>query len=71
MYKASDISDRNSISELFEYAKTLGKIKTVVNSAGVSGVGAKAKQTFEIDLLGTENLIEVTLRYMDEGTTFN
>lgn len=68
MYKASDISDRNSIVELFEYAKTLGKIKTVVNSAGVSGVGAKAKLTFEIDLLGTENLIEVTLKYMNEGT---
>lgn len=67
-YKTSDISDKNSISELFEYGKSLGKIKTVVNSAGVSGVGADAKLTFEIDLIGTQNLIDLTLEYMEEDT---
>lgn len=57
VYKTSDISDKDTIKELLDYAKTLGKIKTVVNSAGVSGVGVSAKLTFDIDLLGTENLI--------------
>lgn len=68
VYKTSDISDKNSISELFEYGKSLGKIKTVVNSAGVSGVGVDAKLTFAIDLIGTENLIEETLKHTEEGT---
>lgn len=55
-YKQGDISSRESVSELFTFAKDLGDIKTVVNSAGVSGVGVDARLTFEIDLLGTENL---------------
>lgn len=65
-YKTSDISKKNSIKELLDYAKTLGKIKTVINSAGVSGVGVSAKLTFDIDLLGTENLIKETFEAIDE-----
>lgn len=67
-YKTSDISDRGSMKELFAYARSLGKIKTVLNSAGVSGVGADAKLTFNIDLIGTENLIEETLQVADRDT---
>lgn len=55
--KQGDISDRESVKELFDYAKSFGEVKTVVNSAGVSGVGVDARLTFEIDLLGTENLV--------------
>lgn len=68
VYKTSDISDNNSVNELFKYGSSLGKIKTIVNSAGVSGVGVDAKLTFEIDLIGTQNLIDNTLKYMDKGT---
>lgn len=60
-YKTSDISQKETIKELFEYAKTFGEIKTVINSAGVSGVGVDAELTFNIDLIGTENLINETL----------
>lgn len=68
VYKTSDISDMDSMRELFEYGKSLGKIKTVINSAGVSGVGADAKSTFEIDLIGSQNLIDNTLEYLEENT---
>ncbi|MDO5725147.1 MAG: SDR family NAD(P)-dependent oxidoreductase [Tissierellia bacterium] len=57
-YKTGDISSQESVDELFEYAKSLGNVKTLINSAGVSGVGADAKFTLEIDLLGTLHLIE-------------
>lgn len=67
-YKASDISKKDSIRELFEYGKSLGKIRTVLNSAGVSGGMANTKATFEIDLLGTENLIEEALNVAEEDT---
>lgn len=67
-YKSSDISRRDSIKELFEYGKSLGQIKTIVNSAGVSGGMANTKSTFEIDLLGTENLIEESLNVAEENT---
>lgn len=67
-YKASDISNRDSIKELFEYAKSLGRIKTVINSAGVSGGSADANMTLKIDLLGTEHLIKETLNVAEENT---
>lgn len=67
-YKASDVSNRDNIKELFEYAKSLGKIKTIVNSAGVSGGSADAKLTLDIDLLGTDNLIKETLSIMEDKT---
>lgn len=67
-YKSSDVSKRESIKELFEYAKSLGKIKTIVNSAGVSGGSADAKLTLDIDLLGTDYLIQETLEVMEEKT---
>lgn len=68
VYKTSDISDKNSVSELFDYAKTLGSIKAVINSAGVSGVGVDAASTFEIDLIGAQNLIDLTKKHMEKGT---
>lgn len=67
-YKSSDISNIDSIKELFNYAKTLGKIKTVVNSAGVSGGTVDSKVTFEIDLLGTDHLIDETLKSAEKDT---
>ena len=65
-YRSSDASKRESLRELFEYAKSLGKIKTVVNSAGVSGGSADAKLTLEIDLLGVENIIQETLNVIQD-----
>lgn len=67
VYKSSDISDSDSVAELFKYAKSLGKIKAVINSAGVSGVGAEPKLIFNIDLVGAQNLIDKTLEYAEEG----
>jgi len=67
-YKTSDVSNRDNIKELFDYAKSLGKVKTILNSAGVSGGSADAKLTFDIDLLGTENLILETANVMEEDT---
>lgn len=68
VYKTSDLTDKNSLKELFDYASSLGKIKTIVNSAGVSGTGRDARFTFEIDLLGTENLIKESLKVAEKGT---
>ncbi len=58
-----DISDQKSVAALFEYASSLGEIVGVINSAGVSGVGAKAEDVFKIDLLGSEIVIKEALKY--------
>lgn len=67
LYKTSDISDQASVDELFAYGKSLGDVKTVLNSAGVSGVGASARKTFEIDLLGTLHLINAAKKNISPG----
>lgn len=62
----SDISDLASIKEMFKFTKSLGKLKTIVNSAGVSGGQADAKVTLEIDLLGSQYLIEETYNNIED-----
>lgn len=65
-YKTSDITSEESLKELFEYAKSIGSIQTVLNSAGVSGIGGRTELTFNIDLLGSANLVEIAKDYMAE-----
>lgn len=66
-YKTSDLTDVDSLKELFEYAQELGNIKTILNSAGVSGIGGNTKLTFTIDLLGVAHLIDVAKEYLEES----
>lgn len=68
VYKTSDLTDKNSLKELLDYAKSLGKIKTIINSAGVSSSVGDVKFIFEIDLIGTENLIQESFNFLEEGT---
>lgn len=67
-YITSDVSDRDSVRALLEYGQSLGNIKTVINSAGVSGGSADAELTLKIDLLGVEYLIEETLALAKKNT---
>lgn len=69
IYKTCDVSNKNLLKELFDYAKSLGKIKTVINSAGVSGTGVDARYTLEVDLLGTEYLINESFKIASENTS--
>ncbi len=64
-----DLSDKESIETLINVGRELGNIKTLVNSAGVSGDQAKAKLLFEINLLGTQHLIEQAKDHMNEGSS--
>lgn len=66
-YKTCDISSREAVRELMEYAKSLGNVKSIVNSAGVSGVGVSARKTFEIDLIGSEYILEEALKVIGEN----
>ncbi|MDO5714026.1 MAG: SDR family oxidoreductase [Tissierellia bacterium] len=67
VYKSCDISKPDQVRALFEFAEGFGEVKTLINSAGVSGVGMDPKKTFEIDLVGTENILEVAMEYMNDG----
>ncbi|HHX69620.1 MAG: SDR family oxidoreductase [Miniphocaeibacter sp.] len=67
-YFIADVSKRDSVKELLEYANSLGEIGSVVNSAGVSGDGADVRKTLEIDLMGPEILIDELYNYVNKDT---
>ena len=54
----TDISSRKSILSLIETAKEIGKIKMLVNAAGVSPSQASIETIFNVDLYGTAVLLE-------------
>lgn len=66
-YKTADITNPEDVEELFAFGKEKGEIKTVINSAGVSGNSAKPEMTFKIDLLGTKIVVDKALEYAEEG----
>ena len=62
-----DLSDTRSIEKMLLRAQELGAVKTIVNSAGVSGDQAPPKVLFKINLLGTQHLLMKALDVLDSG----
>lgn len=62
-FKVCDITLSEEVHALFEFAASKGTLKTVINSAGVSGVGDNPKVTFEIDLIGAHHVVEKTYEF--------
>ncbi len=54
----TDISSRESIKKLIEFAKSFGEIKMFVNGAGVSPSQASINTILNVDLYGTAVLLE-------------
>lgn len=51
--KTCDTSKREQVRELAEFAASLGEIKNVINSAGLSPAMAKPEQLIRVNALGT------------------
>lgn len=66
-YKTCDVSDKDSVRELFKFAASKGELKTVVNSAGVSGVGASVDAVLNVDLKGAKFVTDAACEYMHKG----
>lgn len=65
---ACDVSKRESVKELAEYAATLGTIKNVIHCAGVSPQMAQAEQLLRINALGTVYINEEFSNVMQPGS---
>ena len=67
--KTCDTSDRNSVRELAEYAASLGEIKNVINSAGVSpAMKGTQESILRINALGTVYVNEEFSKLMNPGS---
>lgn len=62
-----DLSSRESILSLLETAKSFGKIKYLVNGAGVSPSQAPVEAILKVDLYGTAVLLEEVGKAIAEG----
>lgn len=62
-----DLSSRESILKLIEKALSYGKIKMLVNAAGVSPSQAPIEAILEVDLYGTAVLLEEVGKVIAEG----
>ena len=63
-----DVSDKASVDALAKMASSLGNIRVVVNSAGVSPSSADSKTIYRINLLGTIHVAESFFPLMAEGS---
>ncbi|KAL6400033.1 short-chain dehydrogenase reductase sdr [Ilyonectria robusta] len=64
-----DISDFGSVSALARAAAAAGPIKAIVHTAGLSPAMAPARRIYEVDLLGTANVIDAFLPHVQRGTS--
>lgn len=66
--KTCDTSKRDQVRELAEYAASLGEIKNVINSAGLSPAMAQPEQLIRVNALGTVYINEEFSKLMNAGS---
>ncbi|HIR69799.1 MAG TPA: SDR family NAD(P)-dependent oxidoreductase [Candidatus Pullilachnospira gallistercoris] len=66
--KACDTSKRESVRVLAEYAASLGEVKNVINSAGLSPNMAEAETILRVNALGTVYMNEEFSKVMKAGS---
>ena len=65
---ACDVSDRQAVRRLVEEAGRLGGFQALVHAAGISPTMADPRRIFEVDLLGTQLLLDAFEPLVDEGS---
>lgn len=66
--KTCDTSKREQVRELAEYAASLGEIKNVINSAGLSPAMADPEKLMRVNALGTVYVNEEFSKLMNAGS---
>lgn len=62
-----DVADTSSVQRVAAGASSVGHIETIVHTAGLSPVQAPAKRIYDVDLLGTANVIEAFAEILTPG----
>lgn len=65
---AVDVSDRASVASLASTAGALGRLRTLVHTAGLSPTQASAERVLEVDMLGTDYVLAAFLELATEGS---
>lgn len=62
-----DVTKKESVKALYETAKSLGEIKGVAHTAGVSMAIGDVTKILEVNMLGTVYMTDFALEYLTEG----
>jgi NAD(P)-dependent dehydrogenase (short-subunit alcohol dehydrogenase family) len=63
-----DVSDRVSVKHLVDTVASLGTLRVLVHTAGLSPTMASGERVLQVDLLGTEYVLEAFTDLVAEGT---
>lgn len=63
-----DVSQRRSVEALVAETRSLGRLRTIVHTAGLSPTQASPEQVLRVDLLGTEHMLELFLQLATDGS---
>jgi NAD(P)-dependent dehydrogenase (short-subunit alcohol dehydrogenase family) len=65
---AVDVSNRSSVDELASAVRALGRLRTLVHTAGLSPTMASPTRVLEVDMLGTDHVLAAFLPLAEDGT---
>ncbi|RMJ19153.1 hypothetical protein BHE90_003689 [Fusarium euwallaceae] len=64
-----DVANFDSVVDLAKVATATGRLAAVVNTAGIAAAQGTARRVYEVDLLGTANVIDAFLEVMPSGSS--
>jgi NAD(P)-dependent dehydrogenase (short-subunit alcohol dehydrogenase family) len=65
----TDVSNAAAVQQLADTAASLGQVRAIVHTAGVSPVQASTAQIVAVDVLGTAHVLDAFLPHVQQGTT--
>jgi len=63
-----DVSDRTSVDALVTRVRDVGVLRTLVHTAGLSPTMASGPRVLEVDMLGTDHVLDAFLEVVEAGT---
>ncbi|WP_026907296.1 SDR family oxidoreductase [Paucisalibacillus globulus] len=67
-YQTVDITDRENVKALAEKAASLGKLKSIIHTAGLSPTMSDSKRITEVNLVGTGIVLDEFITLAEPGT---
>jgi len=66
---ACDVSDADAVARLADRVRELGQFRSLVHAAGISPTMADARRVFEVDLVGTQLLLDAFEPLVEPGSS--
>src|SRR4051794_9235352 len=64
-----DVSDPDTVARVADRVRELGSFRALVHAAGISPTMAEARRVFEVDLVGTQLLLDAFEPLVEPGSS--